>query len=47
MVAHGLANNGMTDEQRINLATDSDEYRLRSVGPYHVYMGLESQHMFV
>ncbi|POR36005.1 Uncharacterized protein TPAR_03817 [Tolypocladium paradoxum] len=31
-VAHGLANNGMTDTQRSALSPDSEEYRLRVVG---------------
>lgn len=30
-VAHGLANNGMTDEQRATLSPDSEEFRLRWV----------------
>ena len=28
--AHGLANSGMTDEERAGLSPDSDEYRWRS-----------------
>jgi hypothetical protein len=28
----GLANNAMTDEQRVNLPADSEEYRLRVGG---------------
>ncbi|KAI2627578.1 hypothetical protein GGR54DRAFT_652420 [Hypoxylon sp. NC1633] len=31
-VAHGLANNGMTDEQRVALSPDSEEYRIRVIG---------------
>ncbi|ODA79349.1 hypothetical protein RJ55_04942 [Drechmeria coniospora] len=31
-VAHGLANNGMTDEQRAALSPDDPEYRLRVIG---------------
>ncbi|KAK7457394.1 hypothetical protein Landi51_01527 [Colletotrichum acutatum] len=31
-VAKGMANNAMTDEQRVALSPDSDEYRLRVVG---------------
>ncbi|KAM4060959.1 hypothetical protein HRG_012924 [Hirsutella rhossiliensis] len=31
-VAHGLANNGMTDEQRVALSPDDPEYQLRVIG---------------
>ncbi|EQL01350.1 hypothetical protein G6O67_005275 [Ophiocordyceps sinensis] len=31
-VAHGLANNGMTDEQRVALSPNDPEYRLRVIG---------------
>ena len=29
---HGLANNGMTDEERATLSRDSDEYKMRVNG---------------
>ncbi|KAI1082567.1 hypothetical protein F5B20DRAFT_578236 [Whalleya microplaca] len=31
-VGHGLANNGMTDEQRVALSPDNPEYRIRVIG---------------
>ena len=41
-VFHGLANNSMTDEQRMNLSIDSDEYRLRVGGSKLQLMGWSS-----